>query len=105
MSCNKNYSNQIDIESKKRFSNTFNVPNNDINNFIFLLRKVVYPYEYMDDWVKFNETSLPEKEEFNRNLNMEYGRYYTCKLHVCKNSFLIHFFKAWLLANILEKCV
>ena len=25
----------------------------------------------MDDWEKFNETSLPEKEEFYSNLNME----------------------------------
>ena len=31
----------------------------------------VYPYEYMDEREKFNETSLPEKEEFYSNLNME----------------------------------
>ena len=36
-----------------------------------LLRKGVHPYEYIDDWEKFNETTLPEKEEFYRNLNME----------------------------------
>ena len=36
-----------------------------------LLRKDVYPYEYMDDSEKFNETTLPEKEEFYSNLNME----------------------------------
>ena len=36
-----------------------------------LLRKGVYLYEYMDDWEKFNERTLPEKEEFYRNLNME----------------------------------
>ena len=24
----------------------------------------VYPYEYIDDWEKSNETSLPEKEDF-----------------------------------------
>ena len=42
--------------------------NNDINRFILLLRKVVYPYEYMDEWEKFNETSLPEKEELYSNL-------------------------------------
>ena len=24
-----------------------------------------YPYEYMDDWEKFNEKSLPEKKDFN----------------------------------------
>ena len=36
-----------------------------------MLRKGVYPYEYMDSWEKFNETSLPSKEDFYRNLNME----------------------------------
>ena len=34
-----------------------------------LLRKGIYPYEY--DWEKFNETALPEKDEFYSNLNME----------------------------------
>ena len=36
-----------------------------------LLRKGVYPYEYMDEWEKFNGTTLLEKEEFYSNLNME----------------------------------
>ena len=36
-----------------------------------LLRKNVYPYEYMNDWEDLNETTLPEKEEFYNNLNME----------------------------------
>ena len=36
-----------------------------------LLRKGVYPYEYMDSWEKFNETSLPSKEDFYSNFNME----------------------------------
>ena len=36
-----------------------------------LLRKGAYPYEYMDDWERFNELTLPEKEEFHSNLNME----------------------------------
>ena len=36
-----------------------------------LLRKGVYPYEYMDDWKKFNQATLPEKEEFYSKLNME----------------------------------
>ena len=51
--------------------NTFKFSDNDINNFILLLRKSVYPYEYMDEWEKFNETILPEKEEFYSDLNME----------------------------------
>ena len=64
LSCNKNYSNKIDEKLKKRFKNTFKFSNNDTNKFILLLRKIVYPYEYMDQWGKFNETTLPEKEEF-----------------------------------------
>ena len=36
-----------------------------------MLRKRVYPYEYMDNLERFNETSLPSKESFYRNLNME----------------------------------
>ena len=51
--------------------NTFKFSNNDINNFILLLRKGIYPYEYMDDWEKFNKTTLSEKEEFYSNLNVE----------------------------------
>ena len=39
--------------------------------YILLLRKGVYPYEYMDDRENFNETSLPEKEDFYSHLNMD----------------------------------
>ncbi|KAK3715794.1 hypothetical protein QZH41_001222 [Actinostola sp. cb2023] len=34
-----------------------------------LLRKGVYPYEYMDDWSKFKEIQLPPLQEFYSNLN------------------------------------
>ena len=69
--CNKDYSNKLDKELKKKFKNTFKFFNNDINNPILLLRKGFYPYEYMDDWEKFIETTLPEKEEFYSSLSME----------------------------------
>ena len=36
-----------------------------------LLRKGVYPYEYLVSWQRFDETSLPDKEAFYSNLNME----------------------------------
>ena len=36
-----------------------------------LLRKAVYPYEYTDSWEKFDETTLPPKEAFYSNLNLE----------------------------------
>ena len=35
------------------------------------MRKGVYPLEYMDNWERFNEMSLPSKESFYSNLNME----------------------------------
>ena len=35
------------------------------------MRKGVYPYEYMDDWEKFNEMLLPEKENSQSLLNMK----------------------------------
>ena len=36
-----------------------------------MLRKGVYPYEYADALEKFSEISLPGKEDFYSNLNME----------------------------------
>ena len=45
--------------------------NIDINKFILLLSKDVYPYEYMDEREKFNKISLLEKEQFFSHLNME----------------------------------
>ena len=36
-----------------------------------MLQKGVSPYEYLNNWEKFNETSLPDNEEFYSNLNME----------------------------------
>ena len=61
MSCNKDYSKKLNEELKEKFKNTYNFSNNGINKFL-LLRKDVYPYEYMDDWEKFNETILPKKK-------------------------------------------
>ena len=46
----------------KKFPNKYQLCNKDLNKFTLLLKKGVYLYEYMDDWNKFNETSLPNKE-------------------------------------------
>ena len=62
---------KFDEKLKERFFNTYRFSNHDNNKFILLLRKGAYPYEYMDDWKKLNETSLPEKEDFYSHLNME----------------------------------
>ena len=62
LSCHKNYSDKVDKKCKKWFKNTFKFSNNDINEFILLLRKVVYSYEIMDEWENLDKTSLPEKK-------------------------------------------
>ena len=36
-----------------------------------LLRKGIYPHEYMDGWEKCNEKSFTKMEEFYSNLNLE----------------------------------
>ena len=38
---------------------------------MLLLRKGVYPYEYMDDWDRFNEEKLPNNSNVYSSLNME----------------------------------
>ena len=68
--CKKNYQKKFDGNLKKRFFNTYKFSGYDNNKFN-LLWKGAYPYEYMDDWEKFNKTSLPEKEDFYSHLNME----------------------------------
>ena len=69
--CKKNYKKEINKELIKRFASTYKFCNNDLNKFVMLLKKGVYPYEYMDGWDKFNETSIPSKESFYSNLMME----------------------------------
>ena len=55
----------------KKFPITYNFCKGDINTFVMLLRKGVYPYEYMDSWEKFDENSLPPKKDFYSELNLE----------------------------------
>ena len=71
MRCNKNYQHKFDEKLKEQLFNTYKFSINDNNKFTLLLQRGVYPYEYMDDWEKFNETSLPEIEDFYSQLNIE----------------------------------
>ena len=63
------YRKKFNKELIKRFAYEF--CNNDLNKFVLLLRKGVYPYEYADTWERFSEISLPSKEDFYSNLNIE----------------------------------
>ena len=55
----------------EKFSNMHQFCNGDVNKFVLLLRKGVYPYECMDSWEIFNEKSLPDKKAFYSELYME----------------------------------
>ena len=55
----------------EKFPNTYQLCNKDLNKFALLLRKGVYLYEYMDNWERFNEAPLPDKESFYSELNKE----------------------------------
>ena len=55
----------------KKFLHIYKFCNGDLNKFTFLLRKVVYSFEYMDSWEIFDETSLPDKEAFYSELKLE----------------------------------
>ena len=59
--CKRRYRKKFNKELIKRFASTYEFCNKDLNKFTLLLRKGVYP----------NETSLPNKESFYSNLNME----------------------------------
>ena len=69
--CKQRYRKKFNKELIKRFASTYEFCNNDLNKFVLLLRKDVYPYEYADTWERFSEISLPSKEDFYINLNMD----------------------------------
>ena len=70
-SCEKNYEKDFNKELIERFANIYEFCNGDLNKFTLLLRKGVYPYDYMDNWERFDETSLPDKESFYSSLYVE----------------------------------
>ena len=46
----------------EKFLNTYQLCNKDLNKLALLLRKGIYPYEYMDSRKRSEEGSLPDKE-------------------------------------------
>ena len=75
--CKQRYRKKFNKELTKSFASTqrfcrfARFCNNGLNKFALLLRKGIYPYEYMDSWERFNEKLLPSKKDFYSNLNME----------------------------------
>ena len=67
----------FDETLKERSFNTYTFSNHD-NKFILLLRRGIYPYEYMDHWEKFNWRSLPEKLNFYSQQNMKDNIHANC---------------------------
>ena len=55
----------------EKFPGIYQFCNGNLNKFVLLLRKGIYPYEYMDSWKKFDDTSLPDKKAFYSKLNLE----------------------------------
>ena len=70
LNCNKIYWGKFDEKLEDSFFNTYKFSIFDNKKFIAFLWKSVYPCEYMD-WEKFNETTLPEKEDFYSPLNIK----------------------------------
>ena len=58
-------------ESIKIFPALHKLCNGDLNKFFLLLRKGIYPYEYIDSWERFDENTIPPKEAFYSELNLE----------------------------------
>ena len=68
--CGKRSSKLIN-EAGRNFPIAYKFCKGDLKKFVLLLRKGVYPYEYMDSWEKFNETSLPPKRAYYSKLHEE----------------------------------
>ena len=54
IACEKEYEKEFNNELIERFANTYKLCDNDLDKYIMLLRKGIYPYEYIDEWDKFN---------------------------------------------------
>ena len=57
--------------SIKNFPTLYKFFNGDLNKFFLLLRKDIYPYEYMDSWERFDDDTIPPNEAFYSELDLE----------------------------------
>ena len=68
--CNDTSAKSIDDLTKK-FPRTYKFCNGNLNKFVLLLRKGIYLYENMDSWQRVDENTIPPKEAFYSELNLE----------------------------------
>ena len=61
---------QVNKRINRKVSKRISIFDGDLDKFVLLLRKGVYPYEYMESWERFDETSLPDKEAIYSELNL-----------------------------------
>ena len=73
-------------------SNVYSICNGDLDKFFIIIKKrgILYPYEYMNSWNKFNETNNPPFEKYYSRLNMS---------NISKEDYL-HSQKIWSIFNI-----
>ena len=65
MYCEKEYEKEINKELIERFANTYKFCDNDLDKFIMLLRKGVYPYEYIDENIELYRSIVPSRNSYN----------------------------------------
>ena len=61
-----------EMKYKEKIKEEFKITSTLSNDSDLLYKKGIYPYEYIDSWAKFSETSLPKKEDFYSKLNDEH---------------------------------
>ena len=68
--CNDISAKSVD-DLKEKFPRIYKLCDGNLNKFVLLSRKGVYPYKQIDSWERFNEISLPPKKSFYSELNLE----------------------------------
>ena len=68
--CKKECISSITTELKEKFPGIYQFCNGGLDKFVLLLRKCVYPYEYMDSCENLDENTLPPKTYFYSNFSL-----------------------------------
>ena len=68
--CKTSYT-KVPNGSINNFPTLYKFRNANLSKFFLLLRKGIYPYEYMDSWERFDENTIPPKKAFFSKLNLE----------------------------------